>query len=463
MHTFIVVALVASMLAAFAGPAEAQGGAFRGLFGGAEPLQSREHVLDLSGSLSGSYMPDISDLPEGSETTASGDSILWGSSASLTYLRNWKSAFVGGVASGGLSYVREYEDVDADPWVDRWQAGVFAGAIKNLTRRTNLTLQGATFYTPYYGLGGGFASGGQLPFGSEGGSGFSGMTPGSGANLGAPGVVPGLDYAVATEPSLNTVGSARLSRSLTRRGSIEAFYGGRWTTFFGDNAVQTGQLDQSVGGRYRYHFKKALSLRAGYAYRRSVTDGAPPIANHDIDVGVDSGYSREFELARRTTLSFAVNTGLYVLESVREDQDFSPDPRFFVGGRATLSHRWARTWEASAEYSRSGSYVPGFSQPFFGNSVRGSVTGLVSRAIDFRAGAWYSKGDVGRETAGSGYSTLSVQATARGAISRNLAWYGQYFQYETDFGNDVDRPFGMQPSIARHGVTFGLTVWLPLL
>ena len=86
-------------------PAEAQfggGGAFRGLFGGAQPLQSREHALDLSGSISGSYVPDVSDLPEGSETTAGDDSILWGSSASLTYVRKWKSAFVGGVASGGL-------------------------------------------------------------------------------------------------------------------------------------------------------------------------------------------------------------------------------------------------------------------------------------------------------------------------------------------------------------------------
>ena len=439
-------------------------GAFRGLFGGAQPLQSREHVLDLSGSISGSYMPDVSDLPEGSQTTAGEDSILWGSSASLTYLRNWKSASVGAIASGGLSYVREYEDAGSNPWVDRWQAGVFAGGRKRLTGRTDLTLQGATFYTPYYGLGTGIASGsGQLPMGSDGGSGFLGMAPGSGSNLGGPGVVPGLDYALADEPSLNSVGSVLVRSSVSRRGSVEALYSGRWTTSLGANSDQVEQLEQAVGGRYRYHFKEFLSLRAGYAYRRSVSDGEVPVSNHNIDVGVDSGYSREFALARRTTLSFVVNSGIYLLENVSADQDFTPDPRLFVGGRATLSHGWARTWHARAEYSRSASYVPGFDQPFFGNNLMASVNGLVSRAIDFRAGAWYSRGDVGSETEGSGYSTLSVQATVRGAISSRLAWYGQYFQYETNFGNDVDRPFGIRPSVDRHGATLGLTVWLPLL
>ena len=88
-----------------------------------------------------------------------------------------------------------------------WQAGVFARREEELDRRTNLTLQGATFYTPYYGLG-------RRDRPVEESTGIERVRDSPachrvGRNLGGPGVVPGLDHVAVVPPNPHSTPSAR--------------------------------------------------------------------------------------------------------------------------------------------------------------------------------------------------------------------------------------------------------------
>lgn len=428
-------------------------GLFRGLFGGAEPVIGREHVLDLTASGFFAYAKNIVEEDQDSipEATAQG------ASAALTYQRQWKKAHIGAFASGGTAYVDERRDIDESPWVNRWNAGARAGYQREIGRRTSMSVNGNVGYSPYFGFG-------------IGGFGENSLGQGifdDGFSVGPDRVeaIPGLDHTVARQPSLNSTGNVTLSQRFTSKSSLDAYYSIHNVTFLGGETEGFGdQLGQTIGVRYRQTINRYVSAHAGYGYVRSTYAGDDaPIVNHAIDAGVDGGYGREFQITRRTTFSFDTRSNVFVADQLSGDDTFDPVTRFFVGGSAGLAHRWGRSWQALLRYERSAGLIDGFREPVFSNSARASVRGVPLRRLDFMADVTYITGEVGFTTIDRGFSTTTSMAQLRFAVLRNLAAYAQYFYYRYDFEKGVTLPGSIPPVLDRHGGSVGLTVWLPLL
>ncbi len=278
--------------------------------------------------------------------------------------------------------------------------------------------------------------------------------------------VPGLDDTVAAQPSLNSMGSLSLSRAISSRSSLDGYYSVRNLSYFdgGDDGF-SDQLTQTVGARYRYSMNRYVSARAGYGYSRSDfgSDGEP-VTRHIIDVGVDGGYGREFQIARRTTFSFNTNSNVFVTDQLStDDESFDPMARFFVGGQAALAHRWGRSWQADIRYERGAGFADGFQEPVFTNNASASVRGVPVRRVDFIATARHIIGDVGFDTTDNGFTTTTGTAQLRFALLRNLAAYVQYFYYHYDFEQGVTLPGTIQPQLDRQGAAVGVSYWLPLL
>ena len=464
MNTIAVVALVASMLAAFARPAEAQGGSgFRGLFGGAQGPGGREHVLDMTGSLFGSYITNITDeTATAGEPTPSRASPLTSATGSLTYQRNWRRGSIGAFGTGGVSYV--FDQAGEDPWVQRWQGGVTGSFERELARRTRWAVAGSAVYSPHYSFGLGQRFGGLATTGGGGMTGLGGLggsTADVGGVNGVP-IVPGLDYDLVDQPVVVSSGGSMLDRSLSSNGSVQAYYTGSLITFL-DGGSGTDQFSHVAGARYRHRLNRFVAARAGYAYRRSEY-GKEPVATHDLDVGVDGGYGREFNLSRRTVFTFNTRTSVYVYDQPTPDQGFSPTTRFFVGGSAALTHQMGRTWMSEVRYDRSTGFTVGFPEPFFSHVASAYVRGLVTRRLDVVAIGRFTSGEVGfqgDETTGFWSATSQVQV--RTALGRHFAAHAQYFLYRYHFGQGVALPGQLRPTLDRQGVSVGITAWMPLL
>jgi len=426
---------------------------FRGLFGGAEPVVAREDVLDLTASAFAGYVKDI----QQPEPAAVPQSAFEGANANLIYQHQWKNADLGAFAAGGTAYVKERKAADLSPWVNRWSVGGRGAFSHQMGRRTSFAAAGSVGYSPYYAFG----------LGGFGGSGIGQGIFGGGFAVGPDRLqsVPGLDYTVAKQPTLISNGMATLTRSFSSRSSLDGYYGINNVTFLDGNTEGFGdQHSQVVGGRYRYVINRYVSAHAGYGYMRSTLagNGNQPVSNHNIDVGVDGGYGREYKIARRTTFSFNTSSRVFVTDQLSGDNTFSPTTHFFMGGDVALAHRWGRTWQADARYDRTAGFVDGFSEPVLSNQATGTVRGVPLPRLDFIAYVSHIMGDVGFVGSNNGFSTTTSTAQLRYALFRNLAAYAQYFFYRYNFQTGVILPGAVPPRLDRQGGSVGLTLWVPL-
>ncbi len=413
---------------------------FRGLFGGAAPVDARGNMLDFNASGFVGYVQDI--VPAGQPSLPS--SSFQGANASLNFQRQWEHATVGAFGNAGTGY---YNDAPSDqsPWINRWDVGARAGFDRRIARHTTFSADGSVGYSPYYG------------FGNIGQGIFNGT-----GNIQQ---IPGLDYTVAKQPTLNYAGHVGVTQALSARSSLEGYYTTSNVAFLGDTTEGFGeQRTQIVGGRYRYSINRYVSARAGYGYLRSVYGGidTEPVISHLIDVGVDGGYGREYQIARRTTFSFDTRSSIFVADQGSTQDGFHPTTQFFLGGSVALAHRWGRTWRADARYDRTGGFVDGFRDPVFSNTSSASVRGLPLPRLDFTASVSHAFGNVGFGSTANGFSTTTSTAQLRYALFRNLAAYGQYFYYRYHFDAGVVLPGTVPPMLDRQGGSVGLTLWLPL-
>ena len=413
---------------------------FRGLFGGAAPADGRGNVLDFTASGFAAYVKDI--VPAGQASLPS--SSFEGANASLTFQHQWEHASVGAYGNAGTGYFNDAPS-DQSPWINRWDVGAHAGFDRRLAQHTTFNASGNVSYSPYYGFG----------------------NIGQGIFTGAGNIqqIPGLDYAVAKQPTLNYTGNIGISQALSARSSLEGYYTTTNVVFLGSSNEGFGeQRTQIVGGRYRYAINRYVSARAGYGYMRSVYGGidTEPVISHLIDVGLDGGYGHEYRIARRTTFSFDTRSSIFVADQVSTDATFHPTTQFFLGGSVALAHRWARTWRADARFDRSAGFVDGFREPVFSNTSSASVRGLPAPRLDFTATATYAFGNVGFGSTNNGFSTTTTNAQLRYALSHNIATYVQYFYYRYNFDAGVIVPGTIPPMLNRQGGSVGLSLWLPL-
>ena len=415
---------------------------FRGLFGLADNGRTG---LSAAGSLFGAYDDNLTASLIGGATPdpryqRSGG--YGGATGQLNYTwRGERSAFSAFASSAG----NYYPDHDR-PWVTSYSAGI--GFSRPIGRRNSFSASQAVAYSPYF---------------------LFSLFPEE-AGLDAPPVSPievTPDFSVSELTTLRYSSSLNLSRSLTRRSSVNAFYSFGGTTF---DSVRDGHAMHRAGFGYRRRITGALGLRLGYAYRTAqyalfAEDGLerPRSRSHDVDAGVD--YAKALSVSRRTRISFGTGSNILVREAASggEAAPTGTITRFHAAGYFTLTREIGRTWGFSLNYDRSAAFSDVLLDPVLSDSVTASLGGLVGRRNEIRFAASLSAGEVGFGDTDNGYSTYTASAQWRRALTRNVAAFARYLYYHYNFGGAVQLPTGFVRELDRQGVRVGIQAWVPLL
>jgi hypothetical protein len=268
------------------------------------------------------------------------------------------------------------------------------------------------------------------------------------------------DYDLQRLASYRTNIYAAASRMIGSRSSID----GRYSIALSDYHVDVYDYRSQTGGaRFVQRVSRYGSLRLGYFYEGSRYVNQPLLQAqplHNIEAGVD--YGRALSFSRRTRVAFSTGSAITQRRSeasvpARQLQNWT----FNVIGSASLNHELGRTWTAQAGYFRSVDFHEGFLEPFLSNTATGSVAGLFSRRLRFRAGVDYAWGDVG-VGASNPYHSRSAQSELQFGLSRVLAIFGRYVYYAYDFDNRVSTDPRFVQKLNRQGARVGLTAFIPV-
>jgi hypothetical protein len=264
-------------------------------------------------------------------------------------------------------------------------------------------------------------------------------------------MLPFSPYAAGMLENETVEASAGLTGQLTRRSSLEAFVYRRQTRF-----AQQPEDDLAVDGyraTWRYKLRRDLGLHAGYGREHADQQGPEgrDFDNEIIDVGVD--FNREFSVARRTTLGLATSTSFI-------QNDSSSDREFRMNGSVSLSKHFRRTWHAMVEARRDTSFVPGFVEPLFSDTVAASVGGMFSERIDWMASVSGGKGQYAF-SGSSGFETVSATSRLSIALSRHLGLYAQYVAYGYEVPKDATT-LDLPDRLARQVIAVGFQAYLPV-
>lgn len=414
---------------------------FRGLFGGAQPANTRGQMVDLSMSaFVGWDEPQPVVNPSGSSssddrTLVSGP--FSGGSAAVVYTHPGEHFSFTGSGSAFSGYFPDNKD---NPWYDSYAGFADLAWRADLTRRTHFHFSSNVNGSTDFGLG---------------------------TVLGTGGAVGSIDSATGTfenalvhQPSVNSMTQAELAHDFSAKSNGMVSYGFQFSHFFNsDDFPDYGT--HTIGGRYQHRLTKDLGYHLGYSYGHTQLfggEGQPVPGIHNIDVGMD--YGRALSLTRTTHFTFAVGTAVTTSSQVQDGETTFSSPHVNLVGNVRLTQELGRSWALSSFYDRSVSYEPGFSQPGLFDTAGAYLTGLISRRVDVSTGATYQVGRIGLQT--QNYRQWNVSAQIRGAITRNIAAYASYYYLMSDVGSDVLLPAGVPRSADRNGVRAGVTAWLPL-
>ena len=420
------------LVCAAPGPAAAQSvrpeRPFLGLFGAADAPE-RGQSLALDWSLLGGFDDNVAaDSTGGADPRSVVNGNYGSASGSLTYGARTEHRSFGVTATTSGRY---YPDLSQLSAVDGGGGLTFAS---DLGRRTKIDLAQSFSYQPYYGIN---FLGAVVP--SE----TTIVEVGGSSN----------QAALNSRSSYSLDGRAGLSRTLGPRSSIRGDYSYRSIRFGGGGDEHFNWRLGSVS--FLRNLTRNAVLRVGYGYgvgRNTVATTSPSIVNHNLDLGID--YDRQLSFSRRTRLNFSSgSTGVVDGNTTR----------YRLIGTAGLTQEIGRTWRANASYNRGVQYLPGFGQSFFADTAQVRIGGLVGRRLEASASGGYSSGEIGFDTAGSSYSSSTLGADLRVALSRRLSFFAQYGFYHYGFDSGVQVPFGLPPQLDRQSVRFGISGWLPLV
>ena len=209
--------------------------------------------------------------------------------------------------------------------------------------------------------------------------------------------------------------------------------------------------DLRAGARYGYRMSPHASLRFGYAYKRGSygLDGAQRLESHDLDVSFD--YRRPLPHLRNTTVGFGAGPSRISREV---------EPLWTVIGSANLRHDFGKGWFIRADYARNAQLVEGFADPFFVNTVTGSIGGFLGHRVEVLATSGYSKGPVGFGQ--DRYTSRQSSARMRVALARVLALDAEGLLIQYGFGAGVPVPGTVPAVLDRWAVRCNIAWWLPL-
>ena len=453
----LVGAVLASALLA-PGESLAQMRPYRGLFQSENSNPNRAQSLTLTGSAYGGYDDNATAQQPGGVTdprTQVG-SAFGGGDVALSYSKQAGRRF--GLNASISTATRYYPDLD-DLSGGAYQGNVNASYLLN--RRTTLVLSQGISYAPFYSIG---------------------VFPTIDAPAAGDIAAADLKLALIKEPSWQYATTAAVQRQLGRKSTLHVFYE-RGQSDFTSNHTQSAQtptvptspgvtpttpitpapttsvnnldfVTQGGGFKFLRRMTRYASLRLGYTYRQSdyAVGTDRNLKSHDIDVGVD--YARSLSLSRRAVLAFG--TGSSVIQTA--DRTYAQ-----VNGQVQLNVALSRKWDYGLAYNRGLSYVNGFPEPVFADSLSTRLQGTLTRRLSVAASAAFSTGQQAVVADQDRFSTYTASAMTQFALSRFVAAQAEYYYYYYDFGRVALSPLGVVSKLGRHGVRGGLSFWFPIL
>ena len=264
------------------------------------------------------------------------------------------------------------------------------------------------------------------------------------------------DYALGDRKRTSYYTSGQATYTLTRTSAIVA------NGLFRDTDSDGYDLDRRIRGggiSYQHLINRNFNLVLGYLYQQS--DYGNPLLGQRTTINtfdLGGNYLWPLGASRRTTLTFGGGTGKVSQEvSAGSTGDFY---RFF--GNATLLHQMGRTWTLSAVYDRGLQFSDLLPEPFFVDSLRTGLDGLISPRLEFHAAATYSNGQMQVTVTRPTYKTYAATAGLAFALSRAWQLDASYGYYYYDLGSQAALPPIAAPQVDRQSIRVGLSYWLPL-
>lgn len=264
------------------------------------------------------------------------------------------------------------------------------------------------------------------------------------------------DYALAGRERLAYYTSAQATYTINRTSSIVA------NGLFRETDSDGFDLDRQVRGGgigYRRLVGRNFDLLVGYQYQLSEYGNPALGARTTINAfNVGGNYLWPLGASRRTTLSFGGGTGMVSQEL---GGGTTGDFYRFVGN-ATLLHQIGRTWSLSAVYDRGLQFSDLLPEPFFVDSLRTQLDGLITPRLEFHAVGAYSNGQMQVTVTRPTYITYSATTGLAFAFSRAWQLDATYGYYYYDLGDRATLPIEAASQVDRQTFRIGLSYWLPL-
>jgi hypothetical protein len=398
---------------------------YRGLFGGDE-ARGGTPGLTATASAFGGYDDNVIAGQQGADVNRQNLGGKYaGATGQLTYLVvRRRSAFT----AQGSSELRYY---NADGQWQQMSHAANVGLTLPVGRLNELSIRQGFRYSPYY----------QLDVAPD----LPGLT--------SPDVLE--QPPVDVDQSLTALQSRRLDSNVrfqqpVGRGAMRYMYGFR-TARFDDETMDSTSQNASVG--YSRRVSRYATMRLGYGYQnvRHLNTERGDLTLHDIDLGW--GYSRPLSFSRRTTVGFSAGSGI-ATTATRNHYRIIAD--------ATAHHEIGRTWLLRGAYRQGLQVVELYPEPLFGYTVRGTLSGLPGTRSELAIDASSSSGSFDSAQASGGYGSYQGSARFRHALTRTIAAYVQYSYYKYTVADTATLPQPAAQPFERHGLSFGLTLWLPI-
>ena len=272
------------------------------------------------------------------------------------------------------------------------------------------------------------------------------------------------DFAVTDDRAVTTGTSVDVERRLTDRSLASASGSYRRSHYLVVNPNGTDFTTMDGGALYKYLLTENQDLNVGYTYRRARYTGAellgprPEPNEHIINTGFS--YHPMLSEIRPTVVTFSVGTA--VVHAPVPSDIFNLKRQIRIVGDATVAHQVGRTWLVEGALRRGTAFVEGLGAPVFVDAVSASAAGFLNRRTDVLLSLSYSNGEPSTVGATTTFSTTSINARIRVALSQRWALTSEYLFYHYDFSKIPDLLPGLNPRVTRNSIRGGLSMWLPV-
>lgn len=419
-----------ALLTPAAAMAQGNPGPYGKLFGRAPASSAgQEHTTVAVRSSIGANFDDALLAPEGSPADTPTQRGVSGSGSAVLTVDHRSSMFAASLTGGATrgEYYLQPSSYGNTQYFAR------ASVNADLTTRFNAGLTAGYTHSPFYEF---FSDFGRGPVGPNSGPGNA--------------VPPYSPYATQMLENDSLEATATLTTRLTKQSWIDLSAHQNHTRF-----AEQPDSDVTVNGFnaiWRWSLTRGLGVHAGYG-QEHIDLLSPDRVDYDtalIDAGID--FSREFSVARRTTLQFNTSTSVVQYQGAKGE--------FRVNGGVSLSKFFRRTWQATAQASRSTQFVPGFTEPLYANTVSAYLSGMFSTRLEFVAGVSAARGESSFSNA-TDYATYSGVSQLTFALAKHVGAYASYTAYWYEVPANAFT-VTVPGSLARRMVSVGLTFYLPV-